>query len=251
MREACQVTATILDELNDIVKPGISTEDINSFVHRRTLEMGATPATLNYKGYPKSCCTSINEVVCHGIPSQYVVLREGDIINVDCTSIKNGFHGDASRMYFVGGKSACSEEAQVLVDLTLQCLKTGIEQVRPGGRIGDIGAAIQALIATTGKNYGIVRDYTGHGLGRDFHEPPQIIHVGKKGLGEVMKVGMTFTVEPMINIGTHKTVLSNLDSWTVRTQDNKLSAQWEHTILVTETGFDVMTKSPAGLMWPS
>ena len=248
MREACQVTALILDDLNEFVRPGVTTEDINTFVHRMMLDHKATPATLNYKGYPKSCCTSLNEVVCHGIPSQYVTLKEGDIINVDVTSIKNGFHGDASRMYFVGDKKTFPQEVQTLVDVTLECLRVGIEQVRPGGRIGDIGAAIQAYIKSTGKDYGIVREYTGHGLGRDFHEPPQVIHVGKRGLGELMKPGMTFTIEPMINLGTHKTVLSTIDGWTVRTGDNKLSAQWEHTILVTEDGYDIMTKSPGGLM---
>ncbi len=248
MREACQVTAQILDEVEHIVKPGVSTEEVNTFVHRMMLDMKAIPATLNYKGYPKSCCTSLNEVVCHGIPSQYVTLKPGDILNVDVTSIKHGFHGDASRMYFVGGRDACSADAQQLVDVTLECLRVGIEQVRPGGRIGDIGAAIQSYIQSTGKNYGIVREYTGHGLGRDFHEPPQVIHVGKRGLGELMSPGMTFTIEPMINLGTHKTVLSNLDGWTVRTGDNKLSAQWEHTILVTPTGYDIMTKSPSGKM---
>lgn len=248
MREACVLTAQILDSLNNVVKPGMSTDDINTFVHTMTLENGATPATLNYKGYPKSCCTSINEIICHGIPSPYVILKEGDIINIDVTSVKNGFFGDASRMYFVGGREACSPEAQDLVDTTLEALHAGISVVRPGGRIGDVGAAIQAFIAKTGKGFGIVKEYTGHGIGREFHEPPQVLHFGKKGLGDLLKPGMTFTVEPMINAGTYKTVLSKIDNWTVRTADGSLSAQWEHTVLVTENGVEMLTKSPKGLM---
>ena len=247
MREACQVTATILDEVGEIIRPGMSTEEINSFVHRRTLELGAIPSPLNYKGYPKSVCVSPNDVVCHGIPAPYVLLQAGDIVNVDVTSYKNGFHGDSSRMYFVGGAEACTAEARELVQVTRDALFVGIKQVRPGNRIGDIGAAIQEFIKSTGKGYGIVREYTGHGLGREFHEAPLVVHVGRRGTGDVMKPGMTFTIEPMINIGTHKTSLSKVDGWTVRTADGALSAQWEHTILVTENGFDLMTKSPKGL----
>lgn len=243
MREACSITSLILDALEEVVKPGVSTEDINTFVHKMTLDQGATPATLNYKGYPKSCCTSLNEIVCHGVPSPYASLKEGDIINIDVTSIKNGFHGDASRMYFVGGREACSPAARKLVDVTLESLYVGIDAVLPGGRIGDIGAAIQNFIANSGTGYGIVREYTGHGLGRDFHEPPQVLHFGKKGLGELMKPGMTFTIEPMINEGTYKTIISNIDGWTVRTADGKLSAQWEHTVLVTDKGAEILTDS--------
>jgi methionyl aminopeptidase len=242
MRQACRLTAQILEDLKQVVVPGISTEDIDKYVHRRITEAGGIPATLNYKGYPKSCCTSVNEVICHGIPSPYVILKEGDIINVDVTSILNGFHGDASCMYFVGGRQACSPLAQDLVDVTKACLEVGIAQVKPGGRIGDIGAAIQEYIKQTKKNYGIVREYTGHGLGREFHEPPQVIHVGKRGVGDKMLPGMTFTIEPMINAGTHKTILSQLDGWTVKTADNKLSAQWEHTVLVTQDGVEILTQ---------
>lgn len=242
LRDACHVTAKILDAVEEIVRPGISTEDINTFVHELTLKFGATPATLNYRGYPKSVCTSINDVICHGIPSPYEILKEGDILNIDVTSIKNGFFGDSSRMYLVGGEGACSKEALELVKVTRHALFEGIKAVRPGGRLGDIGAAIQAFIESTGKGYGIVRDYTGHGIGREFHESPQVLHVGKKGLGEVMRSGMTFTIEPMINIGTFKTVLSNLDGWTVRTADGSLSAQWEHTVLVTDKGYEILTR---------
>lgn len=243
MRESCRVTAQILDAVGAIIKPGITTEDINTFVHNLTLELGATPSPLNYKGYPKSVCTSLNDVVCHGIPSPYVSLKSGDIINVDVTSYKSGFHGDSSRMYFVGGREACAAETQELVDVTLKALHLGIDQARPGGHIGDIGAAIQEFIVGLKRGYGIVREYTGHGVGREFHENPQVIHVGKRGHGDLMKPGMTFTIEPMINAGGPKTVLSKVDGWTVRTADGSLSAQWEHTVLVTESGSEILTKS--------
>lgn len=241
MRAACQVTVAILDAVGEIIKPGISTEEINTFVHRMTRDLGAVPAPLNYKGFPKSVCTSVNDVVCHGIPSPYVQLKEGDIINVDVTSIKSGFHGDSSRMYFVGGPQACSEEVRTLVDVTQRALHAGVREVRPGNSIGDIGAAIQEYIESLDHPYGIVREYTGHGLGRSFHEPPQVVHVGKRGAGPKMKPGMTFTVEPMINLGTHATTLSKMDGWTVRTADGKLSAQWEHTVLVTDSGVEILT----------
>lgn len=247
MREACQVTAAILDEVGGIIRPGMSTEEINAFVHRRTLEHGAIPSPLNYKGFPKSVCVSPNDVVCHGIPAPYTLLQAGDIVNVDVTCYKNGFHGDSSRMYFVGGPEACSVAARELVEVTREALFEGIKQVEPGNHIGDIGAAIQDFIKRTGRGYGIVREYTGHGLGREFHESPQVIHVGRRGTGSVMKSGMTFTIEPMINIGSAKTSLSKVDGWTVRTADGSLSAQWEHTVLVTDNGADIMTTSPTGL----
>jgi len=247
MREACVVTSTILDEVGEIIRPGMSTEEINTFVHRRTTDLGAIPSPLNYKGFPKSVCVSPNDVICHGIPAPFVVLQAGDIVNVDVTSYKNGFHGDSSRMYFVGGEEACSPDARELVRVTRETLMAGIRQVKPGNRIGDIGFAIQEYIRGIDRGYGIVREYTGHGLGREFHEAPQVLHVGRKGTGDIMKPGMTFTIEPMINAGTHKTSLSKLDGWTVRTADGKLSAQWEHTVLVTETGVEIMTKSPTGL----
>ncbi len=247
MREACRVTATILDEVGDIIKPGMSTEEINSFVHRRTAELGAIPSPLNYKGFPKSVCVSPNDVICHGIPAPFVILKAGDIVNVDVTSFKNGFHGDSSRMFFVGGESACSDEARELVSTTREALMVGIREVRPGKRIGDIGAAIQDFIRATKRGYGIVREYTGHGLGREFHEAPQVLHVAKRNTGELIRPGMTFTIEPMINAGSARTSLSKVDGWTVRTADGSLSAQWEHTVLVTDSGHDVMTSSPKGL----
>ena len=245
MREACQVTAQILDEVGAIIKPGISTEEINTFVYNRTLELGAKPSQLNYKGFPKSVCVSPNDVICHGIPAPYLILNEGDIVNVDVTSYKNGFHGDSSRMYFVGGEEACSANARELVLVTKEAMMRGIQVVRPGARVGDIGAAIQEYIRSTGKKYGIVREYTGHGIGKEFHEPPQVIHIGRKGTGDVLKAGMTFTIEPMINMGSAKTVLSKVDGWTVRTADGSLSAQWEHTVLVTEEGSELLTRSPS------
>jgi methionyl aminopeptidase len=243
MREACRVTALILDEVGEIIKPGISTEQINTFVHRRTLELGAIPSPLNYKGFPKSVCVSPNDVICHGIPAPFVILNRGDIVNVDVTSYKGGFHGDSSRMYFVGGAEACSERARDLVDTAYKALHIGIGVVRPGNKIGDIGAAIQEFIQSTRNNYGIVKEYTGHGLGREFHEPPQVIHSARKGTGATMRPGMTFTIEPMINAGSAKTSLSKVDGWTVRTADGSLSAQWEHTVLVTEQGCEILTGS--------
>lgn len=241
MREACRVTATILDEVGEIIRPGVSTEQINTFVHRRTLELGALPAPLNYKGFPKSVCVSPNEVICHGVPSPFTILNSGDIVNVDVTSFKHGFHGDSSRMYYVGGEAACSEKARELVEVAKKALYVGIDVVKPGKRIGDIGAAIQDFINSTGKRYGIVKEYTGHGLGRDFHEAPQVIHTARKGTGAIIKPGMTFTIEPMINAGTAKTSLSKVDGWTVRTADGSLSAQWEHTVVVTDAGCEVLT----------
>jgi methionyl aminopeptidase len=244
MRKACQITAQILDEVESIVTPGRTTEEINLFVHDRTMALGATPAPLHYKGFPKSVCTSVNEVICHGIPSPYVGLKEGDIINIDVTSIYEGFYGDSSRMYLVGGAGACSPEAIELVEHTRQALAVAIKEVKPKAKVGDLGAAISEYIDSTGKNYGIVREYTGHGIGRSFHEPPQIVHIGRRGYGDVLKEGMTFTIEPMINLGTHKTILSSHDGWTVRTADGLLSAQWEHTVLVTEESYEILTVSP-------
>lgn len=244
MREACRVTATILDEVGEILRPGISTEEINTFVHRRTLELGAIPSPLNYRGFPKSVCVSPNDVICHGIPAPFTILRSGDIVNVDVTSYKNGFHGDSSRMYFVGGREAASEAARHLVETARKALFVGIDVVRPGAKIGDIGAAIQEFIDSTGKSYGIVKEYTGHGLGREFHEAPQVIHTARRGTGSVIRPGMTFTIEPMINAGSAKTSLSKVDGWTVRTVDGSLSAQWEHTVLVTDDGCELLTASP-------
>jgi methionyl aminopeptidase len=247
MREACQITARILDEVGEQIRPGISTEEINTFVHRRTTELGAIPSPLNYKGFPKSVCISPNDVICHGIPAPFVVLKAGDIVNVDVTSYKNGFHGDSSRMYLVGGPEACAKESIELVQVTRDALFAAIAEVAPGKKVGDIGAAIQEVVRRSGRGFGIVREYTGHGIGKQFHEPPQVLHIGRRGTGEVLKAGMTFTIEPMINGGSHKTSLSRVDGWTVRTSDGSLSAQWEHTVLVTEAGYEILTRSPRGV----
>lgn len=242
MRAACRVTADILRDVEAILRPGVTTEQINSFVHHRITAAGGYPSTLNYRGFPKSCCTSVNDVICHGIPSPLEVLKSGDIINVDVTTYLNGFHGDASKTYFVGGRAAASSEAVKLVDTTAAALAEGISVVRPGTHVGDIGAAIQSFIRKDPSGYGIVKEYTGHGVGRDFHEAPQVMHVGRVGTGEKLLPGMTFTIEPMINEGTARTSLSKVDGWTVRTADGKLSAQFEHTVLVTPTGVEILTE---------
>lgn len=236
MRQACKLAARTLQLAGQMVAPGISTEDINEFVHEHTLSQGAIPAPLNYHGFPKSVCTSVNEVVCHGIPSRSHILKDGDIINIDVTTILDGFHGDTSRTYVVG---AASPETRKLVDVTLECLRRGIAQVRPNGRVRDIGGAIQDYAESFG--YGVVREYVGHGVGRVFHEAPQIPHYRSKGANPRLRSGMIFTIEPMINLGTYETILDSFDGWTVRTADGKLSAQFEHTILVTEEGHDVLT----------
>ena len=241
IKRSCNVTKQILDEVQELIKPGVTTESINEWVHNRILEFGGTPATLNYRGYKKSCCISPNEVVCHGVPSSSMVLNKGDIVNVDVTTILDGYFGDSSRMYYVGGMEACSKEAIDVVNAAKESLEVGIKQVKPGARFGDIGGAIKQYIESLKKGYGIVKEYTGHGVGVHFHEAPQVIHTDKKGTGEYMRPGMTFTIEPMINLGTWKTSLSTIDGWTVRTQDGKLSAQWEHTVLVVEGGCEVLT----------
>jgi methionyl aminopeptidase len=231
LREAGRVSAEILDEVSKIIKPGVSTLALNEFVHEQTIKKGAIPAPLNYKGFPKSVCTSVNNVVCHGIPTAKQKLVEGDIINVDVTSIVDGFHGDTSRMYFVGQK--ISEKAKRIVRCSQECLFLGIATVKPGSRIGDIGAAIQAHASS--QEFSVVREFVGHGIGRTFHEDPQIPHYGEKGKGARLKEGMVFTIEPMINEGHWKTKILK-DGWTAITIDGGLSAQWEHTIGITSQG---------------
>ncbi|MFO0726036.1 MAG: type I methionyl aminopeptidase [Myxococcota bacterium] len=235
MRVACKLAAKCLIEAGKLVKPGISTEDINEFVHEFTIKAGATPAPLNYRGFPKSVCTSINDVVCHGIPSTKDILKEGDIINIDVTPIVDGFHGDTSATFFVGTPSPTTKK---LVEVTEECLRRGIAVVKNGVRIRDIGGAIQDYAESFG--FGVVRDYVGHGVGRTFHEPPQIPHYRSKGANPRVRTGMIFTIEPMINLGTYETYLEP-DGWTVRTADNRLSAQFEHTILVTDEGHEILT----------
>jgi methionyl aminopeptidase len=243
MRRAGRLAASILDELTKFVVPGITTQDIDDIVHRMTIEGGGVPATLGYRGYTKSCCTSINHVVCHGIPGDKV-LKDGDIINVDVTPILDGWHGDTSRMYFVGDVAL---KARRLVDVTYECLMLGLEQAKPGNRLGDISHAIQSHAEK--HRYGIVRDFCGHGLGRLFHDAPEVVHVGRPGTGVELKPGMFFTVEPMINLGKADCKVLD-DGWTAVTRDRSLSAQFEHSIGITEDGHEIFTKSPLGLDSP-
>ena len=231
MRPAGRLSADILDQLGEMVQPGVSTLEINEFVHRYTVEHGGIPAPLNYKGFPKSVCTSVNDVVCHGIPSAKQKLKDGDIVNIDVTSIVDGYHGDTSRMYLVG--SEVKEEARRLVNCAQVCLFKGIQVVRPGARVGDIGAVIQAHAES--ENYSVVREFVGHGIGRTFHEDPQISHFGEAGKGVRLKPGMVFTIEPMINEGHWKTKMWR-DGWTAVTVDGGWSAQWEHTIAIKSDG---------------
>ncbi|MEN9579797.1 MAG: methionine aminopeptidase [Pseudomonadota bacterium] len=240
MRVSCRLAADTLEKVATLIRPGISTEEINSFVHRDTLEKGAIPAPLGYHGFPKSVCTSINEVVCHGIPGPQV-LNEGDIINVDVTHIFNGFHGDTSATFYVG---EVSDEARRVTEAARRCLALGIAEVKPGARMEDIGAAIQEF--AEGLGLGVVRDFVGHGIGRKFHEEPKVAHVGRRGRGMRLRPGMIFTIEPMINVGTYEVKVLE-DDWTAVTLDGSLSAQFEHTVLVTETGVEVLTERRAQL----
>ncbi|MFP5329379.1 MAG: type I methionyl aminopeptidase [Alphaproteobacteria bacterium] len=243
MRRAGRLAAEILDALVPHVVPGVTTDEIDSIVRRMTLEAGAVPATLGYRGFTRSCCTSINHVVCHGIPGNKA-LRDGDIVNIDVTPILDGWHGDTSRMYLVGDVTL---KARRLVEVTYECLMLGIEQARPGNRMGDIAHAIQSHAEK--HRYSVVRDFCGHGLGRLFHDSPEVIHAGRPGTGPELKPGMFFTIEPMINIGRADVKLLD-DGWTAVTRDRSLSAQFEHSIGITETGCEIFTKSPRGLDKP-
>jgi methionyl aminopeptidase len=243
MRKAGRLAAETLDMLAPLVKPGMTTDDINTLVHDYTLDHGGTPAPLNYRGFPKSVCTSINHVVCHGIPGDKK-LKDGDVVNIDVTTILDGWFGDTSRMFYVGDVSI---KAQKLVETTYQALWRGINVVRPGATTGDIGHAIQEFAEA--KRYSVVRDFCGHGLGRVFHDAPNIMHFGKPGTGTTLKAGMFFTIEPMINIGGYDVKVKS-DGWTAVTKDRSLSAQFEHSIAVTEDGFEVFTSSPAGFDCP-
>jgi len=243
MRKASRLTASCLDELVSFVAPGVTTDAIDRFVFEYGMDHGAIPATLNYRGYMKSTCTSVNHVVCHGIPDAKP-LRDGDIVNIDVTYIVDGWHGDSSRMYPVGRVKRAAER---LLEVTHECLMRGISAIRPGVRTGAIGAAIQSYAEA--ERCSVVRDFCGHGVGLIFHDAPNILHYGSASEGVEMKPGMIFTVEPMINLGRpHVKVLS--DGWTAVTRDRSLSAQYEHTIGVTETGCEIFTLSPAGLDRP-
>jgi len=235
MRVAGRLAASVLDMIGEYVRPGVSTDELNRICHEYIVdELDAVPAPLNYRGFPKSICTSVNHVVCHGIPGDRK-LKNGDILNIDVTVIKDGFHGDTSRMFFVGEPSVIAER---LTRICYDAMWRGIEAVRPGARVGDIGHAIQSFVEQ--HRFSVVREYCGHGIGRQFHEDPQILHYGKPGTGVELVPGMTFTVEPMINAGRRDVKLL-ADGWTVVTKDHSLSAQWEHTVLVTEDGYEVLT----------
>lgn len=235
MREAGRAAAQVLEMIAPQVKAGVSTDTLNQICHDYIVdELGCVPAPLNYKGFPKSICTSVNHVVCHGIPSDKV-LKRTDIINIDITVIKDGWHGDTSQTFYIGEPTVL---ARRLVETTREAMATGIRMVRPGARLGDIGHVIQRLAESRG--YSVVREYCGHGIGEVFHEEPQVLHYGKAGTGIELEPGMCFTIEPMLNAGKADVKLLP-DGWTVVTKDHALSAQWEHTILVTETGYEVLT----------
>jgi methionyl aminopeptidase len=242
MRVAGRLAAEVLDMIGPYVVPGATTDELNNRCHDYIVNVQhAVPAPLNYRGFPKSICTSVNHVVCHGIPSPDKRLKQGDIVNVDVTVIKDGWHGDTSRMFAVG---KIAPAAQRLIDITREAMWVGIRQVRPGARLGEIGAAIQSFVEP--QHLSIVREYCGHGIGRIFHEDPQVLHYAERGRGMELELqpGMTFTVEPMVNAGKrHVRLLA--DGWTVITKDHSLSAQWEHTVLVTPAGYEVLTLSAA------
>ncbi len=236
MRIAGKLAADVLEMIEPHVKAGITTEELDTLCHDFIVdEQQAIPAPLNYHGFPKSICTSVNHVVCHGIPANKR-LKNNDIINIDITVIKDEYHGDTSKMFFIGEASI---QAKRIVQISHECLLLGIEQVKPGAHLGDIGYVIQRYAES--KHCSVVREYCGHGIGRVFHEDPQVLHYGTAGTGEQLEAGMIFTIEPMINIGKRNVKLLK-DDWTVVTKDRSLSAQWEHTILVTDTGYDVLTK---------
>jgi len=243
MRTVCNLTARCLDALNDIVKPGVTTNEIDRFVFEFGMDHGAFPATLNYRGYTKSTCTSINHVVCHGIPNDKP-LREGDIVNIDVTYLLDGWHGDSSRMYAVGGIKRAAER---LLEVTYESLLRGIAAVKPGAKTGAIGAAIQTY--AEGERCSVVRDFCGHGVGQLFHDAPNILHYGTPNEGVEIKEGMIFTIEPMINLGKpHVKVLA--DGWTAVTRDRSPTAQYEHTVGVTKDGCEIFTLSPANVFGP-
>lgn len=235
MRATCNLAVQTMDYISPFVVPGVSTLELDRLCHEFIIKHGAYPSPLNYHGFPKSICTSINEVICHGIPSANNILKDGDILNIDITTYLNKFHGDTNKTFMVGN---VTPEVKKLVEITYQCMRAGIATVTPGGHVGDIGAAIEEIAHANG--YSVVEDYCGHGIGREFHEPPQIVHVGKRGTGAELKPGMTFTVEPMINMGKKDGKLLK-DGWTVVTCDKKWSAQFEHTILVTSEGHEILT----------
>ncbi|HMI20598.1 MAG TPA: type I methionyl aminopeptidase, partial [Sphingomonas sp.] len=240
MRAAGKLAAEILDELGAHIRPGVTTEEIDRIVYDMTIAGGAVPATLNYRGYTHSCCISLNHVVCHGIPGGKTI-KDGDIVNVDVTPLLDGWHGDSNRTYLAGDVPL---KARKLVEVTYECMMLGIAAARPGARLGDVGFAIQTHAEK--HRYGVVRDFCGHGVGRLFHDAPEVVHLGRPGTGPELKPGMFFTIEPMINIGRPDVKVLD-DGWTAVTRDRSLSAQFEHSIGITETGAEIFTKSLKGL----
>ncbi|MGE3104562.1 MAG: type I methionyl aminopeptidase [Lysobacterales bacterium] len=240
MRVAGRLAADVLDMIGDYVKPGVSTDELDARCHDFIVNtQQAVPANLGYKGFPKTICTSVNNVICHGIPSASKLLKDGDIVNIDVTVIRDGWHGDTSRMYVVGKPPVLAAR---LIDVTYEAMWRAIRLVRPGAFLGDIGHAIQKFVEAN--RFSVVREYCGHGIGRVYHEDPQVLHYGQEGTGPRLETGMTFTIEPMVNSGARHTRLLP-DGWTVVTKDHSLSAQWEHTIAVTDSGFEVMTLGAA------
>ena len=228
--------ANVLEMLTEYVVPGVTTGELDDIAFKYiTEELKCIPANIGYSGFPKTLCTSINNVICHGIPTENKKLKNGDIVNIDVTVIYDGWHGDTSRMYLVGKVPA---HARRLVDVTKDCLFAGIDEVKPGATLGDVGFAIQALAEKN--HYSVVRDYCGHGIGKTYHEEPQVMHYGNRGEGLTLEEGMCFTIEPMINLGSHHSKILG-DGWTVVTKDGKLSAQWEHTVAVTSNGHEILT----------
>jgi methionyl aminopeptidase len=239
MRVAGRLAAEVLEVVKPHVKPGVTTEELDDVCREHILKVQqAIPANVGYKGFPKTICTSVNHVICHGIPSHSKILKDGDIVNIDVTVIKDGWHGDTSRMYYVGKPDV---RAQRLCTVTFEAMMLGIDQVRPGATLGDIGYAIQRHVESNG--FSVVREYCGHGIGTVYHEDPQVLHYGQRGSGLQLREGMTFTIEPMVNAGKPQTRLLP-DGWTVVTKDHSLSAQWEHTIAVTDKGFEILTPWP-------
>ncbi len=236
IRKSSKLAGKVLQFIEPYIKAGVSTGYLDKLMEDYIRDNGAIPAPLNYNGFPKSTCISLNEVVCHGIPDDKTIIKDGDIFNIDVTTILNGYYGDTSKMFSVG---EISKKANDLIEDTYHCLDLGIQQVRPGNRFGNIGFFISRYAKA--KKYSVVYEFCGHGVGLEFHEEPQVEHIGKKNTGAIMKPGMIFTIEPMINIGRARTRIDKTDGWTARTIDNKLSAQFEHTILVTETGYEVLT----------
>ena len=239
MRVAGQLAGEVLRMIRPHVQPGVKTIELDEICHEYiTVHQNAIPAPLNYRGFPRSICTSVNHVICHGIPDQKR-LKDGDIVNIDITVIKDGWHGDTSKMFSVGKPTIKGDRVS---DIAYRSMMTGIEMVRPGVRLGDIGHAIQRFAEA--RSCSVVREYCGHGIGKGFHEDPQVLHYGRAGTGVILTPGLVFTIEPMINLGRRETILSKTDGWTVKTRDRSLSAQWEHTIAVTGDGYDVLTRLP-------